>query len=225
MTHTFTPADTLEGVIDASYDVIPLLSRFSIPLGFGSRSIAEVCGEAGIDTDVFLLIVNFALTGRIGRLSTAYIPGIVDFLLKSHAYFLSYKLPHIRANLMAALDAEPADINPAIARFFDDYVDHVRRHFAYEERNVFPYLAALSEGRTPPTDYSIERFRAHHDRIAEKLAELKNIILRYYVTTVPNLMYDVLVDLFNAEADLQNHNDIENLILIPLARELEEAAR
>ena len=152
MTAQFSPSDTVEGLIDADYDIIPLLSRFSIPLGFGSKSIAEVCGEAGIDTDVFLLIVNFTLTGRIAPLSTAYVPGIVDFLLNSHSYFLSYKLPHIRANLMAALDAAQSDINPAIVRFFDDYVDHVRRHFAYEERNVFPYLRDLAAGRSPAVE-------------------------------------------------------------------------
>ena len=74
------------------------------------------------------------------------------------------------------------------------------------------------------SSYSSVRFKNHHDRIAEKISELKNIILRYYVTSVPNLMYDVLVDLFTAESDLQNHNDIENFILIPLASELEAKA-
>lgn len=221
----FTPSDSVVDLIALDYNIVPLLSRFSIPLGFGDRTIAEVCGEAGIDTGVFLLIVNYTLGRPTDPAEGAQAGGIVDFLLNSHAYFLTYKLPHIRANLLAALDAHHSDINPAIVTFFDDYVGHVRRHFAYEERNVFPYVRALVEG-TPRSDssYSIERFKNHHDRIAEKLSELKNIILRYYVTSVPNLMYDVLVDLFTAESDLQSHNDIENYILIPLAKELEAKA-
>lgn len=221
----FSSSDSIIDLINADYNVIPLLSRFSIPLGVGDQTIAEVCGQAGIDPAIFLLIVNFTLSGEIAETSPSQMPGIVNFLFNSHAYFLSYKLPHIRANLLAALDAHHSDINPAIVRFFDDYVDHVKRHFAYEERNVFPYLKALGEGRPSRADYNIERFSAHHDRIAEKLSELKNIILRYYTTAVPNLMYDVLVDLFTAESDLQSHNDIENLILIPLAREMEQKER
>ncbi len=212
-------------LIAEDYNVVPLLSRFSIPLGFGEKSIAEVCGEAGIDPDIFLLIVNFTLTGHIESARPEYASGIVDFLFNSHSYFLTYKLPHIRVNLLAALDAHHSDINPAIVQFFDDYVDHVKKHFAYEERNVFPYIRALVAQKPGATSsYSIERFKNHHDRIAEKISELKNIILRYYVTSVPNLMYDVLVDLFTAESDLQNHNDIENFILIPLASELEAKA-
>lgn len=220
----FSPSDSVVSLIEADYNIVPLLSRFSIPLGFGDKSIAEVCGEAGIDMEIFLLIVNFTLTGQITDARAEHLPGIVDFLYNSHSYFLSYKLPHIRTNLLAALDAHHSDINPAIVQFFDDYVDHVKKHFAYEERNVFPYIRALASGTDRSGSYNIERFRAHHDRIAEKLSELKNIILRYYTTSVPNLMYDVLVDLFTAENDLQSHNDIENLILIPLARELEQTS-
>lgn len=217
----FTATDTVVDLIESDYNIVPLLSRFSIPLGFGDKSIAEVCGEAGIDPDIFLFIVNFTLTGHLSLPDESYAPGIVDFLLNSHSYILTYKLPHIRANLLAALDAHHSDINPAIVQFFDDYVEHVRKHFAYEERNVFPYVRDLAAGRPITTTYTIERFRIHHDRIAEKLSELKNIILRYYTTSVPNLMYDVLVDLFTAEKDLKSHNDIENLILIPLTQRME----
>lgn len=217
----FTATDTVVDLIESDYNIVPLLSRFSIPLGFGDKSIAEVCGEAGIDPDIFLFIVNFTLTGHLSLPDESYASGIVDFLLNSHSYILTYKFPHIRANLLAALDAHHSDINPAIVQFFDDYVEHVRKHFAYEERNVFPYVRDLAAGRTITTTYTIERFRIHHDRIAEKLSELKNIILRYYTTSVPNLMYDVLVDLFTAEKDLKNHNDIENLILIPMTQKME----
>lgn len=217
----FSATDTVVDLIESDYNIVPLLSRFSIPLGFGDKSIVEVCGEAGIDPDIFLFIVNFTLTGHLSLPDESYAPGIVDFLLNSHSYILTYKLPHIRANLLAALDAHHSDINPAIVQFFDDYVEHVRKHFAYEERNVFPYVRDLAAGRLITTTYTIERFRIHHDRIAEKLSELKNIILRYYTTSVPNLMYDVLVDLFTAEKDLKSHNDIENFILIPLTQRME----
>ena len=71
------------------------------------------------------------------------------------------------------------------------------------------------------SSYNINIFRRRHDEIAEKLSELKNIILRFYPTSMPNKMYDVLVDLYNAEEDLDSHADIENLILIPLIASIE----
>ncbi len=217
----FTGADSLVDLVKEDFNILPILSRFSIPLGFGNKTIAEVCGESGIDVDIFLLIVNFILTGQIvsETPSDTAANGIVDFLHNSHDYFLTYKFPHIRANLLKALDCHHSDINPAIVRFFDSYIDQVRIHFAYEENTLFPYIRSMLAGER--TDYNIDIFRRHHDEVGEKLSDLKNIILRYYTTSMPNLMYDVLVDIFNCEEDLDTHSEIENFILVPMIAELE----
>ncbi|MDE6825168.1 MAG: hemerythrin domain-containing protein [Paramuribaculum sp.] len=216
----FSANDSLVDLINRDFNILPILSRFSIPLGFGTKSIGEVCQEAGINTELFLLIVNFILTGKVYGIKTEHAEGLVDFLHKSHDYFMAFKFPHIRANLLNALDRHHNDINPAIVRFFDDYVKQVKDHFDYEETTVFPYVRSLAEGVAIP-GYSISQFTRHHDKISEKLDELKNIILRYYTTSVPDLMYDVLVDLYNCQSDLENHNDIENTILVPVTTTLE----
>ena len=74
--------------------------------------------------------------------------------------------------------------------------------------------------------YNIGMFTRRHDHEVEgKLAELKNIILRYYSTSVPYRMYDVLVDLYNCEDDLKQHAQVEDNILVPLISELESRLR
>lgn len=222
----FTPADTVADLVDEDYNILPLLSRFSLPLGFGSSTIGDLCESAGISTDAFLLIVNFMLSGEIDPDNLAAVPleGVVDFLHNSHDYFLQYKFPHIRANLLTALDDSHPDINPIIVKFFDDLVHHVEEHFNYEESTVFPYVRALAAGSRG--DYRIETFsRQHDDEISRTLAELKNIILRYYDTSRPYRMYDVLVDICNVEEDLEGHNLIENNVLVPLTRAAERRCR
>ena len=67
--------------------------------------------------------------------------------------------------------------------------------------------------------------RRHDHEVEGKLAELKNIILRYYSTSVPYKMYDVLVDLYNCEDDLKQHAQVEDNILVPLISELESRLR
>ena len=143
----------------------------------------------------------------------------MEFLQNSHDYFLKYKFPHIRQNLTSALEETHNDINPAIIAFFDSYLEEVRKHFAYEEKKYSPYIRALVCGE--PTSYNINVFKKHHDEVGEKLTELKNIILQFYTTSQPNKMYDVLVDLYNAEEDLESHSEIENHILIPLIAQKE----
>lgn len=219
---TVTPQDSMVALVNEDFNILPILSRFSIPLGFGSKTICEVCRDAGIDTDTFLLIANFFLSGKTPqpKESIKSAVGIVDFLHNSHEYFLGYKFPHIRANLIAALDQNHSDINPAIVLFFDEYVKQVKRHFDYEETNVWPYIRSLQLPDSKSV-YNIEIFSKHHDEIGEKLSDLKNIILRYYTTSMPNRMYDVLVDIYNCEEDLNSHADIENNILIPMISAIE----
>lgn len=221
----YTPQDSLVDLINDNYSILPVLSRFSIPLGFENRRIADVCTDAGIDSEVFLFIVNFILSGKIdnSHMSTISPEAIVDFLHNSHDYYLSYKIPHIRQNLLNALDEPHSDINPAIIRFFDDYIEQVKEHFRYEEKKVFPYVRNLMSGK--PSRYNIGMFKKHHDDIDEKLSDLKNIILRYYTTSMPNKMYDVLVDIYNCEEDLKQHTEIENHILIPMISLVEQRNR
>lgn len=218
----FVKEDTVIGMIEENYNVIPLLSRFSIPLGVGSKTIDDVCHEMGIDTDALLLVLNYQLNRIVNVASIVNVsPGqIVNFLKNSHDYFLGYKFPHIRRNLVEALEDIHDDINPSIIKFFDDFVEKVKAHFEYEEKVVFPYIRQLVDG-CPSQQYNIEIFRQHHDEVTEALIELKNIIIRYYRTSVPNKMYDVLVDIFNCEEDLESHNDIENNLLIPMVEGVE----
>lgn len=218
----FSAHDKLIELVEEDFNILPILSRFSIPLGVGNRTIEEVCRESNIDTDIFLMIANYILSGVIpsDKPSTKAAVCIVDFLHNSHDYFLGYKFPHIRTNLTKSLDPSHSDINPAIIKFFDDYVMQVKNHFDYEENFVWPYIRSLGSKNGP--GYKIDIFRKHHDEIGEKLNDLKNIILRYYTTTMPDKMYDALVDIYNCEEDLNTHHAIENNILIPMVASLEK---
>jgi regulator of cell morphogenesis and NO signaling len=224
LTRQARATDTVYDLVERDYNILPVLSRFAMPLGFGSMTIAEACTAANIDLDVFLLVVNFILCDKIDReLMERVKPlGVAAFLANSHTYFLNYKFPHIRRNLLDALDERQADINPAIVSFFDNYVTQVSGHFSYEESTLFPYVEALSCG-TESVPFRIDDYvRNHVDEATEILSELKNVILRFYSTSIPNKMYDALVDICNCADDLEQHHSIENLILSPLVRRLEK---
>ena len=44
-----------------NYPVLLVMSRFGIALGFGDKSIGEVCRENGVHTETFLAVVNLLL--------------------------------------------------------------------------------------------------------------------------------------------------------------------
>lgn len=213
--------DVIIDIINDDYSILPLLSRFSIPLGLGNETLDDVCRRNAIDVKALLLVLNYIRTGIIDSSYVSVVSPleVVRFLKNSHDYFINYKFGHIRKNLIAALDLESNSTNGLILKFFDTFVKKVEEHFQYEERKVFPYVDALVSGKK--SAYTIEIFQRHHEEVGGALAELKNIILRYYRTTAPNLMYDVLVDIYNCEEDLASHSDIENNLLIPMVYDLE----
>ena len=82
----------LADLIGANYQLLNVLSRMGIGLGFGELTINEVCESQGIDKDSFLLICDvytyddFVPSKEI--LATADPSTLVDYLHNSHAFYL-----------------------------------------------------------------------------------------------------------------------------------------
>lgn len=216
--------DKMSYVISTDYKLLQVMSRFGLSLGFGDRSVEEVCVNSGIDAQTFLDVVNFLASGTIsaesiGRLN---IPTLVSYLKNAHTYFLDFKFPNIRRKLISSIDCSVNnEIAFLILKFFDAYVEGVRRHMQYENEKVFTYVDGLQENKLSK-NYSIHVFATHHDDVEEKLKELKNIIITYYPTAADNnTFYSVLFDLYTTEEDLHNHNLVENKLFIPAVTLLE----
>ena len=205
-----------------NYPVLLVMSRFGIALGFGDKSIGEVCRENGVHTETFLAVVNLLLDeGDVDDYKNVISAGaLLEYLHNSHDYFLNFRLPAIRCNLLNAIDGGEKDISIAILRFFDEYVAEVQKHMRYEESTVFPYVNSLLAG-VKPDMYSIAIFRKRHDQVEAKLTELKNILIKYYPASSSNELNSVLFDIFTCEQDLASHNYIEDYLFIPDIQKLE----
>jgi len=71
--------------------------------------------------------------------------------------------------------------------------------------------------------YSMETYEREHDDVEEKLLDLKNIIIKYLPAPADNRFYNqILFNLFRLEADLNEHSRIENTVLIPAIRGMEQ---
>lgn len=200
------------------------LSRFNIPLGFGDETIAEVCTNAGVDTDTFLAVASL-IAGRKLPLRPVALPDLMTYLRRAHSYFIDYNLPQIRRKLIDALNYSSGEaVALVILKFFDDYVLEVQNHMEHENTQVFTYVDSLLKGRRTP-DYSIDQFLKTHDPIATKLHELKDIFICHYHGDAAdvNRLNSVLFDIINCETDLMSHCDVENRIFVPAVRELERS--
>ncbi len=227
--HKYKPTDKMSNVISENYSLISVMSRFGLPLGFGEKTVAEICKEQGVDCPTFLTVVNFVNEDSYGGefvfdYGAVSLPALVEYLKQAHSYFLDFSLPTIRTKLCTALELEPEknDIMKTVLMFYDKYVNEVKRHMEYENDYIFQYADNLINHQGAG-NYSIIQFAERHSHIDQKLKELKNIIIKYYPQTkCNNLLNDTLFDIFNCESDLRTHCRLEDNVFTPIVLRLEE---
>ena len=59
MAGQYKSSDKLSYVIANDYRLLQVMSRFGISLGFGEKTITEVCRQCGVDAETFLTIINY----------------------------------------------------------------------------------------------------------------------------------------------------------------------
>ena len=162
----YTASDRMSDLVCGNYHILLIMSRFGIALGFGDRTVDEVCRHSEVDTTTFLAVVNLLYDEGTTSADCRNISldAFLRYLHNSHDYFLQYRLPDIRRKLTAAVACGRNEIADAIVRFFDDYAAEVHKHMMYEEETVFPYVRHLLSGDCP-AGYDIETFHRQHDQI------------------------------------------------------------
>ena len=196
-------------------------------LGFGDKTVRQVCDEQKVDCYTFLAVVNFTINGYIDvdnedKLSLST---LLHYLKASHDYYLGFQLPFIRKELEDALD-QTDNLARLILKLYDEYAREIRMHMRYEEKTIFPYVESLIDNQSS-ANYDIDTFSKHHNQIDKRLKELKNIIIKYLPSDElhNNQLTATLYDIYNNEDWLMQHSRVEDNIFLPAIRRLEHKTR
>lgn len=223
----YESSDKMITLISDNYNLLQCLGGFGISLGFGDKTVSQVCEEQNVDTHTFLAIINFTINGYrdIESTDNLSIPTLIQYLRASHDYFLNFQLPFIRKELVEALD-ENDNLAKLIIRLYDEYARAITAHMKIEEKTVFPYIEALIENKQVD-NYDIDTYSKHHRQESTKLRELKTIIMKYLPldNLHSNRLMATLYDIYNNEEWLSLHTEVEEQILIPVIKNLEMQSR
>ena len=99
----YTAQNTMRELIRSNSLLLMVLSRFNIPLGFGDKSVGEVCAQNDVDTATFLTVANY-VSDRAANIDEIDIEALTGYLRRAHSYFLDFLLPNVRRKLLGALD-------------------------------------------------------------------------------------------------------------------------
>lgn len=223
----YEASDKMISLIRDNYNLLQSLGSFGISLGFGDKTVKQVCDDQNVDTNTFLAVVNFTINGyrEMDDVSRLSVPTLLQYLKASHDYFLGFQLPFIRKELVDALD-ENDNLARLILKLYDEYSRSVTLHMKYEEKTVFPYVESLLAGK-PMANYAIDMYSKHHGQESSKLRELKSIIIKYFPGDClrNNQLSATLYDIYNNEEWLALHAEVEDNILIPAIKYLEDKSR
>lgn len=223
----YEASDKMISLIRDNYNLLQSLGSFGISLGFGDKTVKQVCDDQNVDTNTFLAVVNFTINGfrEMDDVSRLSVPTLLQYLKASHDYFIGFQLPFIRKELVDALD-ENDNLARLIQKLYDEYSRSVTQHMKYEEKTVFPYVESLIAGK-PMANYAIDMYSKHHGQESMKLRELKSIIIKYFPgdSLHNNQLSATLYDIYNNEEWLALHAEVEDKIFIPAIKCLEDKSR
>ena len=156
---------------------------------------------------------------------------IVDYLRKTHTYYLNKKLLEIEQSIHLLVNAYPS-AHPLLLLLHDFYVDyksHLIKHIDMEERELLPYIVHLeqmAEGKgalATASTITVQQFIDQHHDTEKDLEEVRNAILHYSPPTTNQTLYRILLSQLQVfEKDMEVHALMEDDVLLPRALELEK---
>ena len=225
-----TRSTKMAEVIHGHIHLLPIVHRFGIRLGFGEKTVAQVCEIHGVDVGFFLEIANLFCNEHHSpskNLASFGVEAVINYLLKSHSYFYEEKFPFVRDKIQMLAQYPGGESHVVlIEKFFSNYVDEFMEHIRFEDSVVFPFALMVAdchrkgvgthELASRMKDYSMSLFNQQHNDIEEKLSDLRNILIKY-LPPIDNgeVVTAVLLELTSMEKELEDHTIIEERILVP----------
>jgi regulator of cell morphogenesis and NO signaling len=204
--------------------LLSVLQCFGIELGFGEKTIEEVCTEYGVSTTLFLVVCNqytfCDYTPGNSELKHIPIEDLVKYLRTTHVHYSESVMPVMLDNLLAIAErhAEPSHFEMVVA-FCEKYRHDSISHIQYEEEVLFSYIRDLLAGEK--TKYRISDFDNMHGNLGTTLRDLMNIIIKFAPHTCSiNECSPVLLDLEVFEYHFNRHGRLEETVLLPLVEQL-----
>lgn len=219
------------------FEVDQIVQRYALPLNSNILSSYNELQEINIDREfIYVLLESFEDLSNFdaSKYDAFSLQTIVDYIRRTHRYYLSKKLLEIEQSigiLLRNYDGNHPLLN-VLHTFYADYKKDLIEHIKAEEAHVLPYIDQLlkCENNTTAVDVlrksnraSLKSFVENHTDTEEDLSNVRNMIMQYQPPITNQTPYRILLTQLQLfERDLAVHALIEDHVLIPRALELEE---
>lgn len=232
----FTGETTVGEIVAGDFRAAAVFQAFGIDFCCGGRhTVAEACRTRNIDAGALLEAVarSCASPSSSPRFDDWSPEMLISYIVANHHTFVRRALPSLTAHTqkLAAVHGSRHPELDEVARLTQQVADEMLTHMEKEEKVLFPYIAAVSEGtrnglpapRAPfgPIDNPIRMMEQDHEAAGAAMARIRELTGGYAVPEDGCTTYRVgLKELEAFEYDLHAHVHLENNVLFPKARRL-----
>ena len=223
-----TKNTTIGDILGLDVQLASLLQRYNFTNY--NESLAQLEQKGEMDSaflvelvDIFVSDENF----NVSKLKSFPLTSILDYLKKTHLYYQDRKIPqmeNLTSELARCMNKNASEI---LHFFFLKFSTELTKHIEFEEKNVFPYIQDLIDGKKPENarnSFRLSKFMQYHnDDIEQQLGEFRI----HLNTTFSELKTELAFKHFcqhteNFEKDLKLHAAIEDDLLMPRALKIEQ---
>jgi regulator of cell morphogenesis and NO signaling len=207
----------------------------------GNRSVADACGELGVDAAAVETELEAAMASAgpgLPRYNTWQLDFLIGYIVTNHHGYVRQAIETLRVHTRKVAEVH-GDRHPevkAIAERFENIAGELTRHMAKEEQVLFPYInglvaAARDGGATPVAPFGavanpIRMMEIEHQAAGDEMASIRKLSGGYVPPADACTTFTVTYQELQAfEADLHQHVHLENNILFPKSLVLERQVR
>ncbi len=141
ISHLITP----KTITQLDRNIVHLFSRFKI-VPDSTQKLNEICKKDEININLLVDLIN--CYNDLSCLEKTNfedysIMDLIDYLEKSHLYYLEKKIPEIEQSLLKLGVQESFSFNYIFIKFFEEYKKDIVSHFKTEDEVLFPFCKVL----------------------------------------------------------------------------------
>ena len=205
----------------------------------GGRSLEEAAVAEKVDTNALLVLVNEAYEkalaegGKDHDWNVEPLEALVDHVLNTHHAYLQKTMPVLSELTSKILRVHGQHHGAELGRvhkLFNEFRTDMEAHMIKEEESVFPLIVEFERTgdreKLARTVQTIEELEAEHQAAGDLLHQIADVTAEYHIPEDACATYAYTYEkLEQVEEDTFRHVHLENNILFPRLRAIQEPAR
>ena len=144
---SFKNTDKIADIIERDFKQVLLLEHLGVPFIVKEKTVEDICRENNINPTLYLhfatLFANKSVK-TVPDFNLDDIKCVVKYLQNCHNYYLNERANKIiKYVTQISQETNCAGIK-LLEDFVQNYIDEIKKHFAYENDIVFPYMISLA---------------------------------------------------------------------------------